>query len=184
MDNAVRINDKPVIQALDKLRKPEIYDIVVKALWKGADLVRKDAQKSLESKLGPGATRECQRKNKKGHKGHDEPMIQGIIVKKDKGLLEVRLSLYGDYRLKWFEMGTQERFLKRTGAKDRERGRTKGDKRYLYRKKGKENFYRAGSPRGRIEALNFLEETRDRDMERAANFVTSSLEKELQNYLK
>lgn len=166
IDN-LRIDDRPILEALSKLRKPEIAGIVTTALNKAGEKLQADTKVALRKKLGKGASSIVHRR---------KPMLSGITLK-DNEYLEVRVSLYGDFRLKWFELGTKERKLLRTGAKDRERGRTKGDKRYLYRKKGKENFYRFGTKRGRIKPLEFFQETRERDEAKVTEIIKNELSK-------
>lgn len=171
----LRIDDKAILDALSKLRKPEMTEIVLKALKKGGEKLQADTKLALRKNLGKGATSTIKRR---------KPMLSGISLKADEQYLEVRVSLLGDFRLKWFEMGTEERKLKRTGAKDRVRGRTKGDKRYLYRKRGKENFYKSGANRGKIKALNFYESTRARDELRVMYIIEEEISKGLQNLLR
>lgn len=173
-NESVIIDDKALAQAFSTLQGALKGDIIMKALRKGAEVFREDARVQLRKTLGAGATSTIKRK---------KPMQEGITLVEDRAYEEVRVSLYGDFRLKWFEMGTKLRKLKNTGAKDRERGRVSTDRRYLYRKKGKENFYRSGSNRGRITALNFFAEVKS-DESKAIDIVNDTLSKELQQLVK
>lgn len=174
MSNFISIDDGSILKSLDSLRMPQISDIVIKALRKGGEIIEQASKTSLIRKLGPGAT---------STRHWKYPMLSGVHLTADKDILNVMISLYGDFRLKWFESGTDERYLKRTGAKDRLKGKTGKDKRKYYRKSGKENFYRAGSYRGRIEATDFFSEARDKEMDRAVEAVKSELTKELQKLM-
>ena len=171
----IRIDDRAILEKLESLRKPEVANIVLAALEKGGALIQAETKSQLKSFLGPGAT---------STRHWNKPMLSGILNIVDEGYMEVRVSLYGIFRLKFFEMGTKDRKLRRTGAKDHSRGRTKGDKRYLYRKSGKENFYRAGTSRGRIKALNFFQNAREKEENRAMEVIKDELTKRLQNYLR
>ncbi|MCH5241796.1 MAG: hypothetical protein J1F67_05160 [Muribaculaceae bacterium] len=175
MNDNLRIEDKSLVEIFSRLQNGIRSDLVLKALKKGGEKLQADTKVQLRKKLGKGAS---------STNHHRRPMLKGITLKEDQQYIEVRVSLYGDFRLKWFELGTKERKLKRTGAKDRERGRTKGDKRYLYRKKGKENFYKAGTNRGRIKALDFFQEAREKDMEKVTGIIKTELTKELQQLLR
>lgn len=108
------------------------------------------------------------------------PMTKGVRLKKDKDYDDVIVSVMGDFRLKFFELGTKERYLKRTGAKDRIRGYTPSNKSRLYRKKGKENQYSAGSYRGMIKPLHFFKQARDNSqsvMDKIINSLSNEIAK-------
>lgn len=175
MAEFISIDDGALLKSLENLRRPQIAEIVLKALRKGGEIIEAETKASLVRKLGPGAT---------STRHHDYPMLAGIHLAENKENLDVMISLYGDFRLKWFEMGTDERYLKGTGAKDRQKGKTARDKRKYYRKSGKENFYRKGTYRGRITETDFFAEARDREIGRAVEVIKNELTKELQNLLK
>lgn len=151
--NNVELDTTAFNRLLDQINEEERRKMIMKALKKGGDEVRQLAVNLMVQKVGEGATRQP-----KEGSGWKKPMTEGVRVIQDKDFLSVIVSILKDVRGVWFEGGTKLRKLLRTGAKDRERGYTKGDKRYLHRKKGKENFYQSGSNRGKIKPTNFFSE--------------------------
>lgn len=76
-----------------------------------------------------------------------KPMTKGVIKRVDPAYATGLVHIMGDYRLKWFEMGTDERFT--TGARSKNR---KGDIKKIIP---------AGLSRGKIRAHNFFKSARD-----------------------
>lgn len=76
-----------------------------------------------------------------------KPMTKGVIKRIDPAYATGLVHIMGDYRLKWFEMGTDERFT--TGARSKNR---KGDIKKIIP---------AGQSRGRIRPYNFFRSARD-----------------------
>lgn len=173
--NEAPIDTSGVSSLLSSLAAEVKDGMLLKALQKGGKALQEQTQRQLLTSL-PAANHPTH--THVGTRTTHGPMVKGVTNKTDKAYSEVRISILGDFRLKWFETGTKERTLKRTGAKDRSRGRYRGDRRYLHRKKGKENFYKAGSPRGRIRPLRFFATARADD-----TVVTAAIEKEFYSRL-
>lgn len=90
---------------------------------------------------------------------------KGVRVKPNKALNEVQVNIMGDYRLKWFEKGTKDRFTKGhkvTGYVD---------SRHLKRT-GK------GGYRGKMVAEHFFQAARD-DEESVYNSMMASITESL-----
>jgi len=116
--------------------------VLVNALKKGGEVLQKETVQIMKSKLGATAT---------STNHHKKPMSKGVRVIVDKNYYDVIVSIMKDYRLKWFEKGTDERF-----TKGKITGRamiTKGDGR-------RERNIRDNNkiPRGRIEGKLFFAE--------------------------
>lgn len=158
----VKVDSTAIDAMLRSLEGDLRQGILLKALKAGGKVLQENTQAALSARMG-SAARSAPHSHIGSRTTHNRPLVKGVTLKADKNYDEVRVSILGDYRLKWFEMGTAERKLKRTGAKDRSRGRYKGDRRYLYRKKGKETFYRAGSSRGRIRPERFFSSARQNE---------------------
>lgn len=140
----------------------------------GGKALQEDTRRQLVKQMGSSATTPVPRM-RGGKITTLKPMEKGVTNKLDKAYGEVRVSILGDFRLKWFEMGTKERKLLRTGAKDHDRGRVKGDRRFLYRKQGKASMYRRGESRGKIRALHFFRTARENE-----GAVTAAMEQEFE----
>lgn len=75
----------------------DIRAAIAKALRKGANVLVKRVRANLKST---------------GIKV-DNDMKKGVKSKVDKTYLEAKVHIMGDYRLKWIEKGTKERYLKK-----------------------------------------------------------------------
>lgn len=178
-NEVLEIDDLSLKRFFSRLEEGLRGDIILKAMRSGAEVIQKSTKAELRKDMA--SLRASHKISKPVHR--KKPMESGVSLVEDKAMAEVRVSLLGDFRLKWFELGTKERKLRYTGAKDRERGRVKGDKRHLYRKRGKENFYRAGTNRGKIEAMNFFATAR-RDEGAVISAINKELESELQKLMR
>lgn len=171
----VKIDTSGLDKFFERLESPYRDEITMKALHKWGERLKELTIQRLTSKMGDAATRPRVRPT-----GTSKPMTKGVKITDDKELATVIVSILKEFRLKYFETGTKERYLKRTGAKDREAGYLKFDKRILHRKKGKENFYKAGSYRGKITGIHFFKEAREEIDE---NLLIQFLDEELDKYL-
>lgn len=124
---------------LDNLSEDNRRLAMLSALRAGGKVLQQTTKENLKTKLGSGATSTSDR-NKK-------PMESGVRLIVDKDYNEVIVSIMKDYRLKWFEMGSDQRYLKKDHPKDEKHRKT------LHK----------GEYRGRIAALNFFSEARQQD---------------------
>lgn len=180
MSKICKIDDRAFNRLLDRLDEENRKKAIFKSLKKGGEILVERSKSILRNKM-PNSTKPI----KKGDK-IIPPIVEGIHISKlsDKEYLDVLVTVLGQFMTKWFETGTKERFLKRSGAKDRSRGRFKGDKRYWYRKKGKENQYLSGTYRGKIEGLGFFEEARIHYDQEIVDNIIEFLEKEIERLMK
>lgn len=107
----IKVDDKELQEALSSLDSRNHRDAVRKALVKGANIAKKETKKNLKHILNPI------RKKSKYKNGQDKADItKGILIGskgKDPFKDGVSLHLMGDFRLKFFEMGTDERSTKK-----------------------------------------------------------------------
>lgn len=169
MNNST-IDSKEITKLLDSLNNEIKGDLLQKGLFKGGKVLQQKTREVMVQRM-PNAT------TAKGN--NKKPMADSIKVKNDKQMNEVIVSIMSNYLNVFFEQGTKERYLKRTGAKDRERGYQRGDKRYLYRKQGKEGRYKSGEYRGKIKALNFFRDARTQ----SENDIINAIEEEVMKHL-
>lgn len=174
---AVEIDHSGLDEFFAKLESRERDQVTMGALHKFGERLKELTTQRLLQKMGSAASRPRVRNGKTG-----KPMTKGIKVTDDNQLATVIVTILKEFRLKFFETGTAERYLKRTGAKDREAGYRTSDKRKLFRKEGKENFYKAGSYRGRIEGKHFFKESREElDEENLIKYLDEAIDKYLQS---
>lgn len=164
MNKICEINTKDVERIFNNLsNEEERKKMMLDALYTGGKELAEETKSELLRVL-PNAN--------KGEK-YGKPMTSGIKVKKDKNYDEVIVHIMGDFRLKWFEMGTKERYLKKPIE-------AKSDTRYKFRT-GSSNA--GGNPyRGKIKALNFFEHARANSD--VVNTIVNTLQNKINKILK
>lgn len=139
------VNSSQVDEVLKQLAPEKVSEILFKSLKDGANTLKANTVNNLRRPT----------------------LRKGVRVKPKKTTNEVQVNIMGDYRLKWFEKGTKERYTK--GHK------VTGhiDVRHLKRT-GK------GGYRGRIIAEHFFARARENDepiFETMFTSITESLNK-------
>lgn len=84
------VDSSQVDQLLNQLAPETIQEVVFKALKEGANTLKSNTISNLRRPT----------------------LNKGVKVKPNKALNEVQVNIMGDYRLKWFEKGTKDRFTK------------------------------------------------------------------------
>lgn len=152
--NNVQIDKSQVTRLFDALSADNRTTILTKALKKGAQVLQENTKQQLRTKLGAGAT--------SGQK-YGKSLESGIKLKSD-GYGEIAVHIMGDFRLKFFEKGTKQRFTKGhkvTGYSGRRLKRT-----------GK------GGNRGSIQGLYFFKSARQNE-EQINNVISKSITESL-----
>ena len=103
MSNVCEIDTKGIEAILENLNESNRNEALFKSIVEGGKQLVKETKKELRKKLPNGAT---------SGKRYGTPMESGIKLRKDKDYGEVKVHIMGDYRLKFFEMGTEERYTK------------------------------------------------------------------------
>lgn len=138
-----KVYSSQVDQLLNQLAPETIQDIIFKALKEGGNTLKANTILNLRRPT----------------------LNKGVRVKPNKAFNEVQVNIMGDYRLKWFEKGTKDRFTKGhkiTGY---------ADFRYLKRT-GK------GGYRGKMVAEHFFQAARN-DEESVYNAMMASITESL-----
>lgn len=144
---------------LDNLNEDNRRLAMLSALRAGGKVLQENTKESLIKKLGSGATSTSER--------NKYPMSKGVRLIVDKDYNEVVVSIMKDYRLKWFEMGTDGRALKKDHPKDEKHRKT------LHK----------GEYRGSIGATNFFSEARQNDGP-VCDAIVERLAKEINKLMK
>lgn len=104
----VQVDDTSVQNLFNALDDNSRKNILFTALRKGGRKLASQTRTQLKTKLGAGAT--------SPNRWNGKTMESGIKLKADKDYCEVSVSIMGDFRLKFFEKGTRQRSLRRSGA--------------------------------------------------------------------
>lgn len=136
--------------------------VLMDAVTAGAKVLQQQTVAELTREMGGAALR-------KGLKGRPQysnhtAMVEGVRLLRDKAYATAAVSIMGDFRLKWFEKGTDRRYA---GG-----GRKKKDGTYAG------NLYR-----GYIKAKAFFSRARDNDKP-VADAITESISNSLKKILK
>lgn len=137
------VDSSQLDQLLNQLQPDNIQDIVFKAIKKGADTLK---AKTISNLKRPS-------------------LNKGVKVRPNRAANEVAVNIMGDYRLKWFEKGTKERYTrghKVTGYSDSKHLKRTGQ----------------GGYRGKVVAEHFFQSARA-DKESFYNSMMASITESL-----
>lgn len=143
----IEIEEGDVLKILNQLTDNDYIKtkVLLTALKKGGEVLQKSTVQVMKSKLGATATK---------HEHHKYPMEKGVRVIVDKNYHDVIVSIMKDYRLKWFENSTDDRYTK--GKITGQAMITKGDGRRLRNVRDNNTIYR-----GSIEGKHFFAQARN-----------------------
>lgn len=148
MNDAVKIDARQVDAMLQRLNKNAVDDCVFEGVRAVSNALKADTQKTLLSRM-PAA---------KSTKKTSKPMSEGVQNKHRRDYLESTVHILGDYRLKWVEGGTVDRFTGKRNVYDKVTGGFTGTRRTIAKRRGgKKNVVRYT---GRMKAINFFADTR------------------------
>lgn len=101
----IEYDSNDVLNTLNKLTDDNYIKskVLITALKKGGEILQQNTIQTMKSKLGSVATK---------NEHHSKPMAEGVRLIVDKNYYDVIVSIMKDYRLKWFETGTDERYTK------------------------------------------------------------------------
>lgn len=164
--NNVIIDSSSVDDLLNKLAdKDLINSILYGAVVDGAKTLQKLAQQSFIMKMGESAN------HLSPYLKGGKPFYEGVSVKGDKAYIEASVSIMNDFRMKFFEKGTKERFTKSrkiTGYISRRKKKREGKGHYV----------------GKITALNFFKAARENGKEIINKEMLDSILKNLNKKIK
>ena len=167
MSEIVHVDAASVDSLLRKLDDDELKNkILYDAVMSGAKALQQAAQQNFRKEVGAAASHPSP--YLKGNK----PLYEGVSVKGEKAYIEASVSILNDFRMKFFEKGTAERY-------------TKGRKITGYADNGR-NLKREGKGHytGKITATNFFATARNSSEQNINDAMLSSIEKSLKNAIK
>lgn len=115
-------------------------NIVYKGLVSGAKLLQGVTQQYFKNAMGESANHQS--------KYIRLPFYEGVTLKGDKAYLEVRVAIMKDFRMKYFEKGTTDRYIK-------QKSHSNPNKKRYVKDTGKPNY------RGHIEGKWFFKDARN-----------------------
>lgn len=156
----VTIEYGEVVDMLNKLNGDTLNGILLTASKDAADALRDKTKEILLRKLPAAA-----------HKGrYNKTMVQGVQSKSDKDYTLSYVTIMREFRLRFFEQGTTERFRKtRYSGKDKA-----GRNRKVLRKDN------TNASTGKITALDFFKEAREQYADQICDDMQGSIIKSLE----
>ena len=101
----VNINSTAVDSLLNQLGdKEQANRILFNAVKDGARVLQQTTKNFFKRAMGESANHISRHTNK--------PFADGVTLKSDKSYIEATVSIMGDHRMKWFELGTRNRYTK------------------------------------------------------------------------
>ena len=116
MNTQIEIDTKQVSEALDRLNNKDFDKVVKKSLGKAKNLIVKTAKNNLRSHTSQAKSRYSNLIHrwyliyKHGTAVGAHSLEQGIQAKWHKDDLSYKINIMKDFRLKFFENGTQDRY--------------------------------------------------------------------------
>lgn len=160
---------------LDSLNAEVRGEMMLKALREGAKVLQDRTRANLRAALGNGAVAVSDKRR--------YPMDRGVRLTVDRAYKEVKVSIMGDFRLKWFEKGTKPRYTDGTS----DRGRARAKKRFTSwsdERKRKTSFSGKPAYRGKIRGEEFFSSARAQSEPAIVEAVTASLDAQLNKILR
>lgn len=98
-----------ILRALNGLLDNDMRKVWRNALKKSANILVKETKDQLIAKMGTSATHKSLK--------YGKSLRQGVKASVKKDVSEAKVHIMGDFRLKFFEMGTKERYTRRGNKK-------------------------------------------------------------------
>lgn len=157
MSNVI-IDGKQVERFIDNLSDEQLKrKIIFNAIYSGAKELQSATQSFFKNAMGESASHVSKYIRK--------PFYEGVTVSGNKAYLETVVSIMKDFRMKFFEKGTNERYIKQTGHSDYSRKK----KRYI-KNTGKPNY------RGKIIGKHFFKDATQTNKERINYAILQSID--------
>lgn len=114
MNNGVTVDTSQVLRMFSELNSRQQKNVYKNALRKAGRILQKETKTQLRSVVGKAINHK--------NRWNGKTLGNGVKMKVDKEATEAKVHIMGDFRLKFFEMGTSARQLRKNGAN---RGRMK-----------------------------------------------------------
>lgn len=158
----ISVDSEQVDNMLDILSDEDIKkDILFKAVKAGGKELQSTAKDYFKQRMGESANHVS--------KFIKAPFVDGIVLKGDRAYCEARVSIMKDFRMKFFEKGTEDRYIKQKGHSDLQRGRHSENT-------GKSNY------RGRIGAKWFFKDARSASDSQINEAMIKTIDNQLKKY--
>ena len=114
MNNGVTVDASQVLRMISELNSRQQKNVYKNALRKAGRILQKETKTQLRSVVGKAINHK--------NRWNGKTLGNGVKMKVDKEATEAKVHIMGDFRLKFFELGTTTRQLRKNGAN---RGRMK-----------------------------------------------------------
>ena len=156
----LEIDDKRILAEFGELTSKDQYKSYKKSIKKSANIIVRAARRRLKQRIGPAINHK--------NRWNGRTLASGIRASIGRDKVTASVHIMGDFRLKFFELGTSERYTKASGRK------------YSRGRRGK------GSYRGKMKPLYFFRSAvKSKESEVESSFFTSleaSIEKIKEKY--
>lgn len=161
MASNITIDTTQIKQLFNNLNQEKQKEIMMSGLKKGAKYLKEETQKTLLSKFP---------KAKTAKRKANRTMYEGVYIKPKKDYTEVDVSVMGNYLNIFFEGGTKERYRKVRYTDSK--GKTRVSK------------SQKGGYTGKVGALNFFAETRQKESDNVINKIEEEIGKQINKLIK
>lgn len=108
MNNGVTVDASQVLRMFSELNSRQQKNVYKNALRKAGRILQKETKTQLRSVVGKAINHK--------NRWNGKTLGNGVKMKVDKEATEAKVHIMGDFRLKFFEMGTSARQLRKNGA--------------------------------------------------------------------
>lgn len=162
----VIISDRDVFRMLDRIKNDVDGKILLRAMTIGGILLRDATKDRLYKKFPRAATAV-------GREKDNITMLEGVRVSKEKTGDAVNVYILGNFMNRWFELGTDNRYLIR-GHQYVRRG---------FQRHGKYRDFKREEYRGKITPLHFFREARNENMGKVHDKIIEVVEREIKKIM-
>ena len=108
MNNGVTVDASQVLRMFSELNSRQQKNVYKNALRKAGRILQKETKTQLRSVVGKAINHK--------NRWNGKTLGNGVKMKVDKEATEAKVHIMGDFRLKFFELGTTTRQLRKNGA--------------------------------------------------------------------
>lgn len=107
MSNVIEVDSRQVLRTFSDLTSKQQKKVYRDSLRKAANILTKETRKNLK-----GVVKSITSKNR----WNGKTLSSGVKVKVDREATEAKVHIMGDFRLKFLELGTSPRYLRKNNA--------------------------------------------------------------------
>lgn len=145
------IDVRQVQRVLDSLNSENNREALFEGVRAVSNAIKEDAKRNLRRDV----------RGADGTARTGKPMSEGVQNKHRREYIESTVHILGDFRLKWFESGTQDRYNGKRNVYDKLTGGFTGLRRTIVKRRTESSRKRAVRYTGRIKGVRFFADARN-----------------------